>query len=145
VAGQVRLAVEAGLGRGQARRHSVEQQPARQIDPPARHVLVRADPELPAEHPDQVGGVGVQRSGRLPERQLPLEPDVDQVPQVSRHPDVRARRSGCVIRTVLAQVAAEPFGDEGQPVLCLEATQKSYKTPRQAAVFDRWHGLSYGR
>ena len=64
--------------------------------------------------------MGVQDRGRLPERQLRLEPDVDQVPQVGRHADVRARRSATVVRTMLAQMAAEPFGDEGQPVLGLE-------------------------
>jgi len=117
MARQVRLIVEAGLRRGQARRHSVQQKPPRQIDPAARQVLVRADPELPAEHPDQMGGMGVQLLRRLPERHLLVEPDVDQVPQVSGHADVRAWRTGL---DVLAQVAAESFGDECQPVLRLE-------------------------
>jgi hypothetical protein len=78
---------------------------------------MRADPELPAEHPDQVGGVGVQFVRRRPERQLLLEPDVDQVPQVSRHADARP---GHAVRAGPAQMAAQPFGDEGQPVLRLE-------------------------
>lgn len=116
--GQVRLIVEACLGRRQAGWHPVEQQPPRELYPPARHVLMRADPEFPAEHPDQVGGVGVESVRRFPEGHLLVEPDVDQVPKVSRQADVGLRRPGR--GTTLGQVAAESFGDECQPVLRLE-------------------------
>jgi hypothetical protein len=57
---QVRLVAESDGGRGHAWCHAVEQQRACQVDPAARHVLVRADPELPAEHPDQMGRVRVE-------------------------------------------------------------------------------------
>jgi hypothetical protein len=68
VAGQVGLIVEARLGRRLARGHAVEQETARQVDAAAGHVLVRADAELRAERPHQVGGMGVQPRRRLPEQ-----------------------------------------------------------------------------
>jgi hypothetical protein len=117
VAAQVRLVAEAGFGRCQAGRYSVEKKPPRQVDAPARHVLMRADPELAAEYPDHVGRVGVQSTRRIPERYLLAEASVDQVTQVIRHAGVRPCAMGL---TVLAEVAAEPLGDEGQAVLRLK-------------------------
>jgi lipoprotein signal peptidase len=65
---EVRLVVEASLGGGLGWRGSVEQQPPCEIDAPACQVLMRADPECPAERPDQVRRVDVQYSGGFPER-----------------------------------------------------------------------------
>ena len=117
MAGQVRLVVEAGLGRRQAWRHSVEQQPPRQIDPAAGHVLMRADPELPAELPDQVGWVDVQGSRRLPERHRLAEAGVDQAAQLISHIGVTLRVIG---HAASAQVPAQPFGDESEAAFRLE-------------------------
>jgi hypothetical protein len=113
----VGLIAEAHGDRRGARGHAVEQKRARQVDPSARQVLVRADPELPAEHPHQVGGMGVDRLRRLPERHLLAEPRVDQLAQLVR--DVGRGRRGFGLRRV-AQVMLEPFGDKGEAAFRFE-------------------------
>ncbi len=65
---EVRLIIKAGLGGRQARRHPIEQETPGPVDPAAGQVLMRANPELPAEDPDQVGRVDVQGVGRIPQR-----------------------------------------------------------------------------
>ncbi len=117
VAVQMGLIAEADGGRRQAWRHAVEQEAARQVDPAARHVPVRADPELPGEHPHQVGRVGVEGVRRLPEGHLLAEPGVDQFTQLMREagsPRGRGRLAA------LTQVAPEPFGDECQAAFGFE-------------------------
>jgi hypothetical protein len=75
----VGLVAEADGRRRRARGHALQQEAAGQVDPAARQVLMRADPELPAEHPHQVGGMGMDHLRRLPERQLLREARVDQL------------------------------------------------------------------
>ena len=80
---------------------------------------MRAYPELTAEHPHQVGGVGVDRLRRLPEGYFLPEPCVDQVAQLMR--DVGAER-GLGQLVVPAQMLLEPLGDEGQAAFRFELT-----------------------
>src|SRR5689334_4183807 len=54
MAREVRLVVEPGQHRGLRRRPSLHQVPAREIHPAPGQVLVRRQPEAPAERPHQV-------------------------------------------------------------------------------------------
>src|SRR5580700_4752072 len=78
---------------------------------------MRADPELPAELPDQVRRVGVQGIRRLPERHRLAEAGVDQAAQLISYVGAGPCVTG---HAAPAQVPAEPFGDERQPALRLE-------------------------
>ena len=111
------LVAEADSGSRRARRHSVEQEPARQVDPAAGQVLVRADSEFPAEHPYQVGGVCADRLRCLPERHLFPESGIDQLAQLVRDDRWASDGGG---RGVPAQVLVEPLGDEGQAAFRFE-------------------------
>ena len=116
------LVTEAGRGCGQARGHAVEQQAAGQVDPAAGQVLMRADPELTAEHPHQVRRVGVDRLGGLPEGHLLAKAVVDQVAQppgdIAARPAPGGRFRGG--RPGPGEVTPQPFGHEGQPAFCLQ-------------------------
>src|SRR5579859_3604627 len=78
---------------------------------------MRANPELPAEHPDQVGWVGVQNAGCLPERHPLAEPGVEQGTQVVRYAGVRP---WLAVVAGPAEMAAEPLGYESQAAFRLE-------------------------
>ena len=74
VACQVRLVIKTGPGCRLAGWIPVEQQSAGSVDPAAGQVLMRADPELSAEGPDQVGWVDVQGIGRIPQADVAARP-----------------------------------------------------------------------
>lgn len=114
---QVRLIAESDGGRRKAWCHAVEQEPAREVDPAARHVLVRADPELPAEHPDKVGRVRVQHVRRIPEGHPLAEAGVYQLAELMR--DIGTRHGGPRLPRP-AKVTPELLGDERQADFGLE-------------------------
>lgn len=122
--GEVRLVVESRLDRHLGGRAAIEEQPAGQGDSARDEVLVRGDAEGGTERAHQMGGVGLDQTGRFRQGDAGDHPIVEEFAQAARDAvaGVGAGRRGVPAGEFEAwlEQRAQPFADQGQPALRLE-------------------------